>query len=87
MRHGSRQSIGAPLTGPIAGHYFIIGGEESVRGPRSAEDDTLFSPVFFFSFDSFSFPLVTSQNFCSLLFNPFIIILSMTSSIIAQVPL
>lgn len=49
MRHGDRQSIGVPLTGPIAGHYFIIGGEESVRGPRSAEDDTLFfPPVFFF---------------------------------------
>lgn len=56
MRHGSRQSIGAPLTGPIAGHYFIIGGEESVRGPRSAEDDTLFSPVFFLASTLFFFP-------------------------------
>lgn len=55
MRHGDRQSIGVPLTGPIAGHYFIIGGEESVREPRTTEDDTLFfSGFFLFSFNSFS---------------------------------
>lgn len=88
MRHGSRQSIGAPLTGPIAGNalFYHRRGRVGTGTEKCRRRHTFFSG-FFFSFDSFFFPLVTSQNFCSLLFNPFIIILSMTSSIIAQVPL
>lgn len=71
MRHGDRQSIDVPLDWSYRGALFYHRrGRIGTGTEKCRRRHTFFSPVFSFSFNSFSFSLVTSQNFCSFLFNP-----------------